>query len=431
MGKKSQSFILGFLMIIFLLISGFTQQKPNGYITDEQNDEVLFTYNEKTLESRFGFMHPEHIEELPNLGAFWQRPHAGPFIWGKIETSSNAFDWANADKEMKNSQKYGVNILATIWPFADWDQSNCNEKLPSADTQGFHELGNYRGKPCDIDGYQQFVQNLVERYDGDGIDDMPGLLYPIKYWEVSNEPSMQNGLVFFKGTSQDYVDILKATHKGVKEADNQAFVILGGMAGVSDDMKSFWNEVYDLGADEYFDFANIHYIGHDSDSINAEEYTDYLIENDIDVSFWITEAEFIARSFGADSYNDEEWAAILVKSYIRAFSNGAEKIFYVGLEQSPGDEGSWLIKGSDKQASFYSFQTMIDKIDYFSSIETLVDNQYKIMVDNTIVYVLWGTDDISDEITGDVAITDIKGNIHTMDASEIVLSEDPVFVEII
>ena len=67
----------------------------------------------------------------------------------------------------------------------------------------------------------------------------------------------------------------------------------------------------------------------------------------------------------------------------------------------------------------------------FSSIETLADNQYKIMVDNNVVYVLWGTDDISDEITGDVAITDIKGNIHTMDASEIVLSEDPVFVEII
>jgi hypothetical protein len=33
------------------------------------------------------------------------------------------------------------------------------------------------------------VSKLVERYDGDGVDDMPGLLYPIKVWELINEYS--------------------------------------------------------------------------------------------------------------------------------------------------------------------------------------------------------------------------------------------------
>ena len=36
--------------------------------------------------------------------------------------------------------------------------------------------------------YQDFVKQLVERYDGDGIDDMPGLKNPIKYWQIDNEP---------------------------------------------------------------------------------------------------------------------------------------------------------------------------------------------------------------------------------------------------
>ncbi|MFC1984334.1 hypothetical protein ACFLVO_04945 [Chloroflexota bacterium] len=50
----------------------------------------------------------------------------------------------------------------------------------------------------------------MERYDGDGNEDMPGLKVGIKYWEVSNEPTMQEGrLIFFKGTSQDYLKILK------------------------------------------------------------------------------------------------------------------------------------------------------------------------------------------------------------------------------
>ena len=31
----------------------------------------------------------------------------------------------------------------------------------------------------------------VERYDGDGLEDMPGLSNPIKHWQVGNEPNVQ------------------------------------------------------------------------------------------------------------------------------------------------------------------------------------------------------------------------------------------------
>ena len=61
------------------------------------------------------------------------------------------------------------------------------------------------------------------RYDGDGIDDMPGLREPIKYWQVDNEPP--HGL-------RDYAGFLKITYRAIKEADPEAKVIIGGVPGM-------------------------------------------------------------------------------------------------------------------------------------------------------------------------------------------------------
>jgi hypothetical protein len=46
--------------------------------------------------------------------------------------------------------------------------------------------------PADLDAWGACVTSLVERYDGDGVDDMPGLRKPVRYWEVDNEPDLKN-----------------------------------------------------------------------------------------------------------------------------------------------------------------------------------------------------------------------------------------------
>ncbi len=45
--------------------------------------------------------------------------------------------------------------------------------------------------PSDVAAYRAYVAAVVERYDGDGIDDMPGLTAPVRYWEVDNEPDLK------------------------------------------------------------------------------------------------------------------------------------------------------------------------------------------------------------------------------------------------
>ncbi|MGQ9576341.1 MAG: hypothetical protein ACUVUC_13585 [Thermoguttaceae bacterium] len=37
------------------------------------------------------------------------------------------------------------------------------------------------------EAYIRFVKAVVERYDGDGVDDMTGLNVPIRYWQFENE----------------------------------------------------------------------------------------------------------------------------------------------------------------------------------------------------------------------------------------------------
>ena len=428
MKKNIYKIIIACCIVTILSLAGCIEQKKDvsefkGSLTD---------YDSKTLDSHFAFMHPEHFEEMNDLNVYWQRPHPGPFNWGEIEKNSGDFDWKDADYEVIRSQYYGLNILATIWPFADWDQSQCNNKLSPKDTGFFNELGSYRNKPCDMNAYKNFVKKLVERYDGDGIDDMPDLIVPIKYWEVSNEPSMQNDLVFFKGDASDYYEILKATYEAVKEADDSAHVVSGGMAGVMNDALDFWDTVFELGGTSYLDIGNIHSISSDSESLYGYEYKDFLEDYDINNSFWTTEAELSSFALQGESPSEEAFAKVIVKSYIEAFASGSEKVFYVGLEHCPGDEESWLIGHSDqKQTPYYAYKTMVEKIDYFNSVEKLGEGQFKFTIDSNIVYVLWGANNIPEEIVGTVKRTEIDGSETTIESAEISLEDIPVFIEMI
>ncbi|MCK4995889.1 MAG: hypothetical protein KAR55_03290 [Thermoplasmatales archaeon] len=420
MNKMFLSFIICFLLI-FGVLCGCTEQETKS----NDDGDILVEYDTNTLNSRFGFMHPDDFQDMTDLGVFWQRPHPGPFIWGEIETSPGVFNWDSCDEEVKNSQKYGVNIIATIWPFADWDQSSCHSKISSSSGLIFDELGDYRQKPCDMDSYQNFITSLVERYDGDGVDDMSDLVVPIKYWEVSNEPSMQEDwLVFFIGPAEDYFDILNATYQSIKNADSDAKVVKGGMAGVIDVHTEFWEEIFILGGDSYFDIGNIHSINSESEGINGPEYKQFLDQQGVDKPFWITEVELGTMNQEKDGYLETDMSASLITNFVQAFASGAEKIFHPGIMKSSKESEP------GKESTYDALQTIVDKLDYFDNIEKLGAGQYKFTLENNVVYVLWGENDIPGEISGQVKMTDASGSETVLNSADLSLSDSPVFVEI-
>ncbi len=394
--------------------------------------------------SNFGFLStgigitPKAAEKL---GTLWLRPHIGQAIWENIEGTKGTFTWTKMDKEVKGAQKYNLQLLVTIWPFATWDQNICHKNIKKA--KGFEdELPTKRGEPCDYTAYKNFLTELVGRYDYDGKDDMPGLKYGVKYWEVLNEPEMTGDLVFFKGTAKEYFDLLKASYETIKKADSESYVLPGGMAGTADFMKSFWKKVFKLGGGNYFDIGNIHSISAQTNDFNALNYKKFLKKYNIKKPFWITEIQvgtFEIMPAQEDQDSSIIQAAELVSGYVRAYKAGAVKEFYTIYKADSYVRedlaNSALIYGGIKKPAYYAMKTMIKKLDGFTKVKELSGSQYKFKVGKKWIYVLWtsgGFDILPNEFMNKtLKVTDIYGNSSVITSSGITLSNVPVFVEIL
>ncbi len=407
--------------------------------------------------SHFGFM-PAGFDYKngKEAGGNWDRPFFELFEWGLLEPEPETFDFSLTDQYVKKAQEYGFNTLACIQPFASWDQEANLGKFPQVDSPNPRGTKT-RAKPSDMKAYRNFVKELVERYDGDGQDDMPGLKYPIKYWEVANEPEMQEPpLIFFQGPPQDYFEVLKSTYEAVKSADSDAKVLNGGMAGMKDFMTEYWQEVLDLGGGDYFDIANMHSIGH-GEPLNIPEFRDFLSKNNLSKPIWVTEVQIEDRQ---DKKSEEYYAQSLARSYIFALANGVDKFFYVNLrlperglpaegEGGPGfsDLSTLISEEGQKQPLFYAHQTIEEKLDQPISVEKIKEDvepavsdghsgsrkvlvgQYKFKLGDKTVYALWGTGETPAEISGKIKVTYLDGEEKEMNASELSLTENPVFVE--
>lgn len=385
------------------------------------------------LASNFGFVGADvSYDEMTRLGIKWDRPHPGPFTWNGIERQKGTYSWYESDRLVQQNQSFNLATLATIWPFTSWDQASWGD-IGTTRTIFEEKLGRGRRKPYDMDAYRKFVLSLVERYDGDGKDDIPRLKLPIKYWEVGNEPSMQKGeLTFFNGTPEDYLEILKVTCEAVKEADPEAKVLHAGMAGMEPFMVSFWEPILAKGG-QYFDIANIHSIGA-SDELNVPVFKELLAKYNVNKPIWVTEASHrIGKSMGGRDISVEEHGRIFAKSYIISFGLGTDKVFYTTLKSGPSSPPSFemeaLIDASgQKRPAYHALKTLVPQLEGFSSVKKLAEGQYKFVVGEKLVYVLWGSGRVPSEIAGEVLVIDIYGKETKTNSSIITLTDSPVFV---
>ena len=119
---------------------------------------------------------------------------------------------------------------------------------------------------------------------------------------------------------------------------------------------------------------------------------------------------------------------------MRAFANGAQKIFYTTYQVDESAEDKFknaalVDPDGRKRPAWYALYTLIQKLDGFSRVETLAYGQYKFMVNGRPVYVLWGSGDLPEEISGQVRVTTYTGEEYEAQASQLSLGDDPIFVE--
>ena len=307
----------------------------------------LFIFsNILNAESRFGDLTELRDDRMRGKVNQWVRPHPGPFVWNNIEKEKGIFSWDKADEYVTYAQNHNQTTIATIWPYANWEQKSCKRKKGRSPFG--KRFAKYLSKPCSIENYKIFLSALVDRYDGDGTNDMPGLTKPIVYWEVMNEPEFK---MFFKGTEDEFVEIFNFSSKLIKSKQKDAVIIMAGAAGMFPESKKFWKSALTKIKD-HFDIANIHHITPPDGKCDKDfwvgEFSQLLKSLNIDKPIWVTEA-MVGK-------------CKVIPAYINTFVSGAEVIVDVGVN-APGMKMS---KGSRKK-----LDNFIREVDGFKSVKLL------------------------------------------------------------
>lgn len=205
---------------------------------------VTIVSAEPMPENKFGFgieylmPPPAGLSDIINVysetGATWSKFNGPGTGWGDIEPAppvngKHKYDWNKVDEMVLTAQKAGFrNLIVVLKSSSEWGIRKIKVSTP------LERLSALRGTVSALPNndqnlkyYQDYVFNFVERYDGDGHDDLPGLLYPVLDYEIETEA--QHG-VYWKGTADEYVILLKTAYEAVKQANPKARVILSGFA---------------------------------------------------------------------------------------------------------------------------------------------------------------------------------------------------------
>ena len=307
---------------------------------------LFVSINILNAESRFGDLTEMRDDRMKGKDNQWVRPHPGPFVWNNIEKEKGIFSWDKVDKYVTYAQNHNQKTIATIWPYSNWEQKSCKRKKGRSPFG--KRFAKYLSKPCSMENYKTFLLALVDRYDGDGQNDMPGLTKPIIHWEIMNEPEFR---MFFKGTEDEFVEIFNFSSKLIKSKQKEAVIIMAGAAGMFPESKKFWKSALPKIKD-HFDIANMHHItppdGKCDKDFWVSEFSELLQTLNIDKPIWVTEAMTgVCR---------------VIPTYINAFASGAEVIIDVGVN-APGMKMS---KGSRKKLNDF-----IKEVDGFKSVKLI------------------------------------------------------------
>ncbi len=369
------------------------------------------------------------------------------FTWNVIEPQKGTFNWELTDLAAKYASQAGEKFSAVIQPYAAWDQQN-TQPVSGCQALDFSYYDFKAGPINDTAEYENFLTKMVERYKGN-----------VAVWEIGNEPDAScSG---FQNNPQAYFNLLKVSYETIKKADPSAIIVNGGASGFANtngSEKSFWTTVFQAGGDQYIDYFNLHYNVERSqdaklDPTAFEEdlqiYNGLMETNGGKKPLYITEFGIYSGTpsqppatkvpVGSNQVQNtlpnessDAQAALYFKDLTIALESGAKTIF---IDLNGNDNnliGSSAIYNLQGQARTFwlTLKMLNQKLSGFSKSGKIADGQYKFTVGGKTVYALWsGT--LPSEISGKVKVTDIKGQVQTLDETSIKLSSDqPVLVEL-
>lgn len=181
-----------------------------------------------------GFQSPDLARELGGfIGVRWV--NFAKINWGTLEPRApvggkHSYNWSKLDEGVQQWQKYGIHIMMSLRFVSPWanatPKGNQFTYLDGPWALIPKGVGDYIPTPEHQQDLRDYIQHLVERYDGDGKEDMPGLLFPILYYQVCNEAYNE---LFWAGTVEEYGAHLKEVAQAAHQANPKVKIILSGV----------------------------------------------------------------------------------------------------------------------------------------------------------------------------------------------------------
>lgn len=157
------------------------------------------------------------------FGYDWEHFEPDPPVQG-----NHLYTWEKMDqlvRKIQDSTPEYLKVVIVIHPMCKW-ASNPGEFGRIKSLLKKAAKPKLPPSPENIVHWQTFMEHLLERYDFDGIEDMPGLKRPFNYWQIGNEYANGN---LWKGTAEQYVAVLKAAYQAKQNANPGAKIIITGL----------------------------------------------------------------------------------------------------------------------------------------------------------------------------------------------------------
>ena len=182
--------------------------------------------------SPFG-VHPAGRMEMFDCGFKWVRLWDSGDVWNRHERQGKGkFDFSRTEAKVDRLRGQGMQILATLAYTPTWASTR-------------PEVSHYTGggapyPPKDIQDWRDYCREYMTHFRG-----------RIGHFEVWNEPNAG----FFKGTAEEYIELLRAAYEVARQVD-PAIRIVGG-SGTGDFLP--WTEsLLKGGAEQYMDILSFH-----------------------------------------------------------------------------------------------------------------------------------------------------------------------------
>ena len=313
------------------------------------------------------------------------------------------------------------------------------------------------------DQYRELNTVLIERYNGDGVDDMEGSP-KVKYCFVAGS-EMNTGIGKgqninkrkWKLSEADTAEYVKIGYDLIKSFDSEFKVLLGGSNSIctwQKDTPCIWREepepdefyynlISEMTGDNFCpDMIFDYHHGSSPTQFKSQIKAMNIVKETLsefgyeDNDIWTTD---VGGSWdGLDGFTEIEQSGDVVRRYVYTIANGQEKLFWTRIEEYhwTSDDSSifdhmGLINNPAnadckdwKKLSYYTYKLMVEKLEGsdWDNIQTIQESDnvyiYKFMKNGDPVWVAWW--DYFDDSGSSKIITIDVGDINSVKITEAV-----------